>query len=88
MRHRASYLALSAVCLMVVPLKATAGQSVSAAIRIDNDDIGGVVTSENGPEAGVWVIAQTRALPTIVAQDCCYRWGRTLRSTGSSRSGV
>ena len=31
---------------------------------IDNDDIGGVVTSSKGPEAGVWVIAETKALPT------------------------
>ena len=28
-----------------------------------NDDIGGVVTSSKGPEAGVWVIAETRDLP-------------------------
>jgi hypothetical protein len=27
-------------------------------------DIGGVVTSPNGPEAGVWVIAETHDLPT------------------------
>src|SRR5689334_6795618 len=31
---------------------------------IDNDDIGGVVTGANGPEAGVWVIAETRSTPT------------------------
>ena len=31
---------------------------------IDNDDIGGVVTSSKGPEAGVWVIAETKSLPT------------------------
>jgi hypothetical protein len=30
---------------------------------IDSDDIGGVVTGPNGPEAGVWVIAETRDLP-------------------------
>ncbi len=30
---------------------------------IDADDIGGVVTGPNGPEAGVWVIAETRDLP-------------------------
>ena len=35
-----------------------------AAIAIDADDIGGVVTGPNGPEAGVWVIAETRELPT------------------------
>ncbi|NBR28643.1 MAG: carboxypeptidase regulatory-like domain-containing protein, partial [Betaproteobacteria bacterium] len=32
-------------------------------VAIDNDDIGGVVRSANGPEAGVWVIAETRELP-------------------------
>src|SRR5213595_2788998 len=34
------------------------------AVAIDNDDIGGVVTGANGPEAGVWVIAETRSTPT------------------------
>ena len=34
------------------------------AVAIDSDDIGGVVTSENGPEAAVWVIAETDELPT------------------------
>src|SRR5207245_3199861 len=37
-------------------------------VRIDNDDIGGVVTSAKGPEAGVWVIAETRDLPTRFAK--------------------
>src|SRR6476646_10322129 len=36
---------------------------VQAQVAIDNDDIGGVVTGPNGPEAGVWVIAETRELP-------------------------
>src|SRR5687768_6462148 len=31
---------------------------------IDADDIGGVVTGASGPEAGVWVIAETSDLPT------------------------
>ncbi len=35
-----------------------------AAVAIDGDDIGGVVRGPNGPEAGVWVIAETRDLPT------------------------
>ncbi len=42
-------------------------------VAIDADDIGGVVTGPKGPEAGVWVIAETRDLPTrfirIVATD-------------------
>lgn len=35
-----------------------------AAVQIDSDDIGGVVASSNGSEAGVWVIAETTDLPT------------------------
>ena len=34
------------------------------AVAIDPDDIGGVVRGPNGPEAGVWVIAETTDLPT------------------------
>ncbi len=33
-------------------------------VPIDGDDIGGVVTGASGPEAGVWVIAETGSLPT------------------------
>jgi hypothetical protein len=40
------------------------GQANGGAVSIDNDDIGGVVTGARGPEAGVWVIAETRDLPT------------------------
>jgi hypothetical protein len=43
-------------------------QQNPAAVAIDGDDIGGVVTSRFGPEAGVWVIAQTRNLPTRFAK--------------------
>src|SRR5262245_38903792 len=38
------------------------------AVAIDNDDIGGVGTGANGPEAGVWVIAETTDLPTRYAK--------------------
>lgn len=34
------------------------------AVQVEDDDIGGVVTGPNGPEAGVWVIAETADLPT------------------------
>jgi hypothetical protein len=34
------------------------------AVPIDDDDLGGVVTGLRGPEAGVWVIAETTDLPT------------------------
>jgi hypothetical protein len=43
-------------------------QSTGPAVRIDSDDIGGMVTSAKGPEAGVWVIAETTDLPTKFAK--------------------
>ena len=33
-------------------------------VAIDPDDLGGIVTGPDGPEAGVWVIAETSELPT------------------------
>lgn len=38
------------------------------AIPMDTDDISGVVTSDNGPEAGVWVIAESDAFATRFAR--------------------
>jgi len=43
---------------------ATAAQAQAQGVAVDADDIGGVVTSAKGPEAGVWVIAETTDLPT------------------------
>src|SRR5690348_6411191 len=45
---------------------ATARQVVAQTtdVKVDADDIGGVVASSKGPEAGVWVIAETTDLPT------------------------
>ena len=50
--------------LAVSPVALPAGQPPGAAVPMDTDDIAGVVTGPNGPEAGVWVIAETRDLPT------------------------
>src|SRR5437867_1923390 len=45
-----------------------AQQGGGAAVALDPDDIGGGVTSSKGPEAGVWVIAETTDLPTKFAR--------------------
>jgi hypothetical protein len=45
-----------------------AQQAADPAIRIGDSDLGGVVTGPNGPEAGVWVIAETIDLPTKFAK--------------------
>jgi hypothetical protein len=54
--------------LLTLPILALAAAlpaaAQQAAVAIDNDDIGGVVTGPGGPEAGVWVIAETTDLPT------------------------
>src|SRR5882762_4044186 len=45
-----------------------ATESRSSALADTADYIAGAVTSSNGPEAGVWVIAETTDLPTKYAK--------------------
>ncbi len=51
------------VLAAVLSLTTAYGQGQEA-VPIDSDDLGGVVTGPSGPEAGVWVIAETTDLPT------------------------
>ena len=61
----ASALAVSvALTLAASPVTMTALPQAGDAVRADADDIGGVVSGASGPEAGVWVIAETKDLPT------------------------
>jgi hypothetical protein len=53
-----------AVLVAISLVRLSASQVTNAGVAIDGDDIGGVVTSTAGPEAGVWVIAETTDLPT------------------------
>ena len=65
---------LAAVLATVVLLVASSNvaraqrQDDTAAIQIGTKDIGGVVSSPQGSEAGVWVIAETTELPTHFAR--------------------
>lgn len=43
-------------------------RQVGSSVPVDADDLGGVVTSAKGPEAGAWVIAETKDLPTKYAK--------------------
>jgi len=54
----------------IVLLAACAAQTQQSAdgVTIGDSDLGGVVTSATGPEAGVWVIAETTDLPTKYAK--------------------
>ncbi len=60
--------ALGLLCCAGGASVAIAQGSPSAAIPIDADDIAGVVRGAKGPEAGVWVIAETKDLPTRFAK--------------------
>ena len=62
------FLAVLGVGLLLVSRSPMSAQQAGGAIPIDNDDLGGVVTGPKGPEAGVWVIAETSDLPTKFAK--------------------
>jgi hypothetical protein len=57
---------MAAVGILVLGVFGVPGrvQTQTRAVPIDGDDIGGVVTGPKGPEAGVWVVAETTQLPT------------------------
>ena len=52
------------VTFVVVGLSQERRGGAAGQVAIDPDDIGGTVRSAAGPEAGVWVIAETSDLPT------------------------
>src|SRR5262249_5827557 len=68
MRARQFWLSTVAAVGLAALAAAPAQLNAQVRIAIDNDDIGGVVTGPNGPEAGVWVIAETKDLPTRYAK--------------------
>src|SRR5262245_18107914 len=56
------------VLLAASPAQLSAQQNPADADRLGDSDIGGVVTSAQGPGAGVWVIVETTDLPTKFAR--------------------
>ena len=59
---------LITMLLACLPIGMRAAQVANPSVEIDDDDIGGVVIGSGGPEAGVWVIAETTDLPTKFAK--------------------
>ena len=53
-----------AMAILVITMASRDMAGQRPAVATDADDIGGVVTGPRGPEAGVWVIAETTNLPT------------------------
>src|SRR5947209_15518242 len=66
------YLGVAAIAIALVlggpSTRSNAQQTTAAGISIGDSDLGGVVSGPNGPEAGVWVIAETTELPTKFAK--------------------
>ena len=60
--YRASLAALAAAAFLI------AAPVAHAQVNIGATDLGGTVTGSSGPEAGVWVIAETTDLPTKYAK--------------------
>ncbi|MBU6464395.1 MAG: carboxypeptidase regulatory-like domain-containing protein [Bradyrhizobium sp.] len=69
MRLRIGLLAVALVQFLMCRAPASAQLAAQPLpVEIGADDIGGVVRSANGPEGGVWVIAETRDLGTRFAK--------------------
>ena len=67
-----SYLSILAASLMGTALfiaVPTAASAQPATAEVKADEIGGVVTGAKGPEAGVWVIAETTRSADQIRQD-------------------
>src|SRR5450759_3190392 len=63
--------------LMALPSAISNAAYAQQTVKVGATDIGGTVTGTAGPEAGVWVIAETTDLPT--------RFARIVVTDGSGR---
>src|ERR1700687_818558 len=67
MTKKIFYVAIVAIAVagfLAVTRPGHSARKPAAAIPMNSSDIAGVVTSSKGPEAGVWVIAETKDLGT------------------------
>lgn len=67
-RHRRASLYALAIASFMMGCCSPLSAQQKAALVVAADAIGGKVTGANGPEAGVWVIAETTDLPTKYAK--------------------
>src|ERR1700730_857863 len=67
-RGRLDLAAITIAALLTTTAIPSCAQQPAPAIQVGANDVGGVVTGPGGPEAGVWVIAETTDLPTKFAK--------------------
>jgi hypothetical protein len=65
-RNRVSFAGILVVALLSAGSSTPVG--AQPPVALDADDIGGTVKGPKGPEAGVWVIAESSSLPTKLAK--------------------
>src|SRR5881396_2379821 len=58
----------AAILFAFSPVEVKSQRNTAGRVTVGAGDLGGVVTSTKGPEAGVWVIAETTDLPTKLAK--------------------
>ncbi len=68
MKTTKTIFAVSTIAASALLWAACSTRLATSGTTIDRDDIAGVVTGAGGPEAGVWVIAETSDLPTKFAR--------------------
>ena len=66
--HRLVPIAASLVCIVISGCSSEGASERAGEGAVEAGDIGGLVTGPEGPEAGVWVIAETADLPTKFAR--------------------
>ncbi|MGH8649973.1 MAG: carboxypeptidase-like regulatory domain-containing protein, partial [Burkholderiales bacterium] len=62
------YWGIAAAGIAALLAACAALQSGDSGVSVGNNDLGGLVSGASGPEAGVWVIAETTDLPTKFAK--------------------
>ncbi len=67
-RMPGSGVVIALAVFLAASIAATSARQATPVVAVDTDDLGGVVTGPKGPEAGVWVIAETTELPTKFAK--------------------
>jgi len=67
-RHLSASLTAVAIAALALAWSSSASAQEKTALNVAADAIGGQVMGPNGPEAGVWVIAETTDLPTKYAK--------------------
>ena len=82
--RKITWVLLAVLCVAARP--AVGGPQSVPGLKVEKTSIGGTVVNSNGgkPEAGVWVIAETKSLPVPFRRIRDASWFRTCRMAPTS----